>query len=83
MTRPFVEDDVVVLKSGGPRMTVLQFEEDFDFVPELDDELPGVMCVWFGGGETADDLQMKAFDECVLVKYVGYHEKSANAEDVK
>jgi uncharacterized protein YodC (DUF2158 family) len=50
----FKSGDLVVLKSGGPTMTVDTVNTDiFD-----DDKITGVLCVWFAG----DKLQRVRFD---------------------
>jgi len=66
--RKFKIGDVVVLRSGGPQMTVLQYEVDkFNYVE--DDEEPGVECCWFaetGNGYTPDDIHSDEFAEEIL-----------------
>jgi uncharacterized protein YodC (DUF2158 family) len=64
--------DVVRLASGGPAMTVLEYEEDACTYEDDGETLPGVMCIWF-----ADRVEVEehTFAEEVLV--AGYR-----AEDV-
>ena len=55
----FQKGDVVRLKSGGPRMTVLELG---DFSPRGPSE--GVKCVWFDRKRREEDV----FDAAVLEK---------------
>lgn len=55
--------DVVRLKSGGPRMTVV------DFVDETDDFASSVTCVWFhqgGDGTWATATTVDDFDTGIV-----------------
>ena len=69
--RKYQTGDVVMLKSGGPLMTVIQYEEDkIDFEPDdLDDEEPGIDVCWFPQDHhESGDLQFDTFDEGLLKK---------------
>ena len=57
MTQLFKIGDIVILKSGGPVMTVVRYE------PSDSDE---VVCQWFYNNK----LEEKAFHQNVLTKYV-------------
>jgi uncharacterized protein YodC (DUF2158 family) len=71
--------DLVMLKSGGPTMTVDTVNTDiFD-----DDKITGVLCVWFAG----DKLQRVRFDhraiEPIRVQETSVRETSAQETSAK
>lgn len=69
--------DLVVLKSGGPTMTVDTVNTDiFD-----DNKITGLLCVWFVG----DKLERVRFDhravECAQLQKTNRRKKAARAEE--
>lgn len=58
MTKKFRVGDVVALKSGGPKMTVVRYESDAVNSP------PAVLCVWFPNfGAWAARVETQVLDE--------------------
>ncbi|MES2952205.1 MAG: DUF2158 domain-containing protein [Pseudomonadota bacterium] len=58
----FKKGDIVLLKSGGPKMTV---SEIADYGPTGPTE--GVLCVWFADIKGVPTAQDKVFDAEVLI----------------
>ncbi len=52
--------DVVILKSGGPPMTVHNVDDYSPVGPN-----PGVLCIWFVGGDRKEEV----FHPKVLAQY--------------
>ena len=61
----FQKGDVVILKSGGPNMTVMETGDYSDFGGPAD----GVKCCWFSKTGTSSQLQEQVFDAAGLDKY--------------
>ena len=64
---PFKPGDLVVLKSGGPTMTVDAVNTDiFD-----DDKITGIVCVWFVG----EKLERVRFDHRAIDHRAEYQKR--------
>jgi len=63
----FNKGDVVVLKSGGPKMTV---SDVGDYSGMAMGPKEGVKCIWFETVEGVQRPQERVFDKAVLKKHV-------------
>lgn len=63
----FKKGDLVVLKSGGPKMVV---DDVGDYSGLSLGPKNGVSCIWFVEIKGVQQTQEKVFDEAVLEKYV-------------
>lgn len=50
MAQKYKTGDVVLLKSGGPKMTVKEYTQDFTLAPGVR-EVEAVSCQWFAGSK--------------------------------
>jgi uncharacterized protein YodC (DUF2158 family) len=78
MTTKFKSGDLVVLKSGGPTMTI----DTVNTSIFNDDEVTGLLCVWFVG-ETLQRVRFdhRAIEPAQMEKRVHQNDQAAPQED--